>query len=187
MAHIFRGYQFNHVTEREQKSHSLKSVTIQGIHSLLQTTPYRLATLKGYELSQDEMHIAMRETVKRQDMLWDTQKRFHFIMHQSTLYSAPAGNSVQTLQLDRLERLLDAPTLRIGIVPTEAGSLVIEHGTFVIYDDSEVLEPILGGETYSLDRRRVAEYLKIFSDMEQRALYGDEARQLIRLAAGHFK
>ncbi len=179
-------YDFCLMTERERAAKSLKSVTLHAPHALLQTADYRLALLRHYKFSVSEIQSAMNETTKRQDMLWDARKRYHFILQQAGLYSAPAGNRVQIVQLDRLERLLGAPTVRIGIVPTEAGMSLTEHGNFVLYDDIAVVEPVLGSEPYSTDVPRIAEYVQLFAELEQKALYGDEARQLIRTAADYF-
>lgn len=174
--------------ELEKQTKHLRIFMICGIPALLQTLEYRDRVLQEYgQFREGESREAiMRETLKRQDLLWDKRYTFHFILHQTALYSAPASQSIQLTQLDRLVRFVDMPNIKLGIIPFEAGLPVTENTTLALYDDVYVTKTVASRETSSKEPHDVALYTKVFVDLDRRALYYDEARALIHQAIEYF-
>lgn len=138
--------------------------------------------IQGKELGSE----IMKETIQRQDLLWDQRHTFHFILQQTALYTKPANYAVQLAQLDRLERLTDVPNIKIGVVPLEAGLPVTENATFALYDNERLMKTVANGDIRSSDPQDIALHARIFADLDRRALYYDEAKKYIRQAISYF-
>lgn len=174
------------VYERERHTTILRVFCFSLPPALLQTMAYRRAVLKSSILSQEEFKHYMNETVKRQDLLWDSNRQFHFIFHGAALFTAPAGREAQIAQLDRIERFIGTPHIKLGILPLESGMLPLDHGPFVLYDSRLMVTILTNYETESEDPREIAEGIKLFGDLERLACYGSEARLLVRGAIERF-
>jgi Domain of unknown function (DUF5753) len=179
--------QFNWPLERERNADMVRIFSFHYVPALLQTLEFRQAMLKRLEMSDIELRLAMNITLKRQDRLWDKQRRFAFIMHEATLYTAPGDHALQVAQLDRIEQFIGVRNIKIGIIPLEAGLVPgAEYSPFIIYDNRCLNKVVSNFEIESDDPREIAEHLKIFAELERRADYGDSARALIRKAIDYF-
>lgn len=171
----------------ERECSTLRSFAIQAIPLILQILEYRNAIIKRYgRRNEPEIDIDMRTTLQRQDLLWDKKRSFHIILHQAALYTHLAGKGVQIMQLDRLERLLGRENIKIGIIPTKAGLPVLDPTNFVLYDDRQLLTATGKGEVISLKPADILLHMTLFKELDQLALYGNEAKGLIREAIDYF-
>lgn len=175
---------------KEKAATLTRSFRLSTPHPLLQTMEYREASMRQYFAVNptDERKIAdiMSELPKRQDLLWDTTKHFHFIMYESVLYTSISENQTQLAQLDRLERFVGNKRIKIGILPFKEGLRSTENSGFRLYDDSSLVTANGVSEVEITDPNVIAEYVKIFDLVDQRVVYGDAARKLIREAIDYF-
>jgi transcriptional regulator with XRE-family HTH domain len=171
------------VFKREQAAAHLRYCVFGVIPALLQTAAYREALLSHWKLSPKELVQKMQETMKRQDLLWDRKHTFHFIMHETALYTTPGSREVQFAQLDRIERLCGARNIKIGILPLEAGLLTAVTSTaFVLYDNRLIIQELAHREHMSDDPEDIAEHIRLFSELDKKACYKAEATNLIHKA-----
>lgn len=92
------------------------------------------------------------------------------------------------IQLDRLERIALARDagIRLGIIPVEAGTVLLEHGCFALYDDHKVVQVLTNREVALTDSDEIMLHNDLFDALENLAFYGKDAVELIRKAMGHF-
>lgn len=178
---------FDTTLEDERKTSFLCSFVMSALPALLQTMEYRGALLKRYELHEEDYMLAMKVCLKRQDLLWDKDHRFHFIIHEAALYSVPANRKVQLAQLDRLERFIGVPHIKVGIVPLEAGLPPVENGNFVLYDQRQLTIMSATSEVRLTDASDIAVYKKIFTELDQKASYEESASHLVQKAVDFFR
>lgn len=172
--------------EREGKAKTIR-IFSSIIPALLQTMAYRKAILTNLSLGQEDLARYMNETVKRQDLLWDANRQYHFVFYESALFTSVTGRDGQLVQLDRIERFIGMPHIKIGIIPHEAGVVPIDHGPFVLYDDLLSVSIFSNFEAESRDPEGIVLDLRLFHELECLAAYDDEAIRLIRQAADYFK
>ena len=159
---------------------------ISGISAVMQTSEYRSAYLQKAGITGPKLQSELLKTVERQDALLDTSKLFYIVMPETALYTMPANPRVQTTQLDRLERVIGFSNLRLGIIPTHAGSSVFETGTFTFYDD-RILYATVGDRVMELkDADVLLKFINAFEDLSNMACYDTEAIELIRKAGDYF-
>jgi transcriptional regulator with XRE-family HTH domain len=176
-----------HALKREVATNHLRCAVLHGVPALLQTTAYREALQSHRNLTPKKFTQIMHETMRRQDLLWDKKRTFHFIIHEAALYAAPGSRDVQLAQLDRLERFCGMRRIKIGIIPLEAGLPTLETtATFVLYDTSLLVLVIGSQELTTDDPESMAEYVKVFGELHQKACYEDEAKRLICKALEFF-
>jgi len=152
------------------------------VPALLQTTSFRKAfsVANGIE---DQLPTELQQIMLRQDQLWEGTRKYELIMPEMVLYSFFASREVHLGQLDRIERTIGAPNVRIGIIPLEAGTVPSEYGAFALYDERMVVDAITTGEVESTSRNAIRGHLEIFERLSRIAYYGDDAVALIRKAA----
>lgn len=121
--------------------------------------------------------------MKRQELLYQKDKRFHLVIPESALLIRYCGPSGMLAQLDRLTTLSNLPNVRLGIIGSRTQYVVGPwHGFWLRDNDSVVIE------TYSAELRlaqpeEVALYGKVFEHLSSIASYDRAARAIItRLA-----
>jgi transcriptional regulator with XRE-family HTH domain len=179
-------YQFDAIYDIEIQTTLLREFVTSTIPAMLQTSAYRQAVLNSLELTGLQTRIATTETSKRQELLWDVQRHFHFILPEAVLYSALADNSVQIEQLNKITLFADAPNIQLGIIPYRAGMISIDTNTFVVYDERLAINSFGGGEVLSHDTGEITASLNTFAALDKRADYDTNAQALIRKAIDYF-
>jgi hypothetical protein len=170
--------------EIENSTQQFDFFTLALIPSLLQTLEYRAGFLKKYDVGNADIQFDVKKILTRQDNLWDPKKNFHFLLHEAALYTLPAGRDPQLQQLDRLERIMTQPNIRIGIIPLEAGGSYGEHGNFVIYDNSRLVITLPGMDLFPKDQY-LPGHQRVFQELANLAWHEDKARGLIRKAVDY--
>ncbi|HUB93325.1 MAG TPA: Scr1 family TA system antitoxin-like transcriptional regulator [Verrucomicrobiae bacterium] len=178
-------FRFEQTYRREQESKSIRMYVVGGIPALLQTLAYRRELLQQL-LAAKDLARALKTITRRQDLLFEPSRRFHFIMPETVLYTRIAHKAVQYAQLDRIGRLLDLHTVAIGIVPMETGLSPLDNCTFGLYDDRFLMRAITDGEIYTEDPTIIAAHHRLFSELERKADYGHAAQTLIEKAQRYF-
>lgn len=171
----------------EQRARVFRMYLPNAVPALLQTPDYRMSLLRQLDLSDREVMLNMKQSLLRQDVLWQEQKKFHFILNELVLYGAVAGKTAQIAQLDRIERLAQMRHITVGIIPTTVGSSVIDTGSFVILDKVKVIAPLAVAEFYFQDAVSISQYIKLFTELDHLAVYGDEAATLIHEAIDYLR
>lgn len=170
-----------------QKTVSLtRCYIVCGISAVLQTAEYRSAYLKRLGFSEAEIAIELGKTLNLQETLWDISSSFYYVMPEAALYTLPADTRIQVAQLDRLERIIGASNVHIGIIPLQAGTSVFETGTFTLFDDRMLYVFIGDRIVRSEDLETLAKFINAFDELSHLACFDAEAIPLIRKAADYF-
>jgi transcriptional regulator with XRE-family HTH domain len=175
------------VYQRELQSHHIRCFLFNLIPAILQVPEYHKALHEYWNVDSAVAVQKMNELVKRQDLIWNVDRTFHFIIAEAALYTLPAAIRVQLAQLDRLDRMNSLPNVRLGIIPVEVGLSTVENTNFLIYDRNTVLFIMNYQELRSTDPRDIAENEKLFDEYSQKAHYGKEAQAIIHKAMNFFQ
>lgn len=179
-----RPYQ-NRLIERDQKTRNFRGFETTVIPGLLQTAEYaRARFVEGSRRLKvpNDIDEAVQGRLQRQEILYRTEKRFHFLITEAALRFLLCPPEVMLGQLDRLLALSQLPNVRLGILAFSAEYTVSPWHGFWLYDDKQVLV-----ETYSaaLDLRQPQEielYSDAFEQLASSAVYGRAARKIINQA-----
>jgi transcriptional regulator with XRE-family HTH domain len=144
-----------------------------------------VAALTSFFGIPDDLSQSIEERLARQDVLYEGERRFHFIIGEQALLTRVGDAQVMIGQLGRLLEVSTLSRVRLGISPVSAVHPIGPLHGFWIIDDHLVMV-----ETYSAlltitQPREVGLYLKAFQGLVESALYGQEARALLtRTLAG---
>ncbi|MEZ0023345.1 transcriptional regulator with XRE-family HTH domain [Kitasatospora sp. MAP12-15] len=152
------------------------------IPGILQTPDYARAVLaSGAVLHQSpaDTEDAVRERMRRQDLLYERGRRFQFILWEGSLHAQVCSREALRAQLDRLTGLVGLDTVQLGVIPFSATlPLTLRHG-FWIHDDTHVTVETINAALWLDSDHDVALYARAWAMYEQVALGGAEAHRLI--------
>jgi transcriptional regulator with XRE-family HTH domain len=151
------------------------------IPGLLQTADYaRLVFADGGDITDDELDKAVAERMLRGDVL-ASERAFTFIMAEGALRWQAGSPQVMIGQLDRLtEVIATRPNVRLGVIPQSRSARVFTTHGFSLYDRKTVIVGVRTGTSFITDPQDVAEYSKLFGELEELAVYGEGATAVIR-------
>lgn len=147
------------------------------ITGLLATPEYIRASL---DYSPGDVSKTVARKLERQAVLYDTEKRFTFLLTEQAARWSVVPPLAMAVQIDRLVSLSQLPNVRIGVVPL---GTVISRGpmdTFTVYDDRLTTVETFTGRTVFRDPRDISEHLAVFDQYERQALFEDAARTLLQ-------
>ncbi|MFI1362567.1 helix-turn-helix domain-containing protein [Streptomyces griseochromogenes] len=147
------------------------------ITGLLATPEYIRASL---EYSPGDVSRTVARKLERQAVLYDTTKRFTFLLTEQAVRWAVIRPSAMAVQIDRLASLSYFSNVQIGLIPV---GTIISRGpmnTFTVYDDRLATVETFTGRTVFRDSRDIAEHLEVFEEYAQKAQFGDDARTLLQ-------
>lgn len=156
------------------------------VPGLLQTTEYaqhRFAEgIRRLKIPND-INEAVATRVQRQEILYRSDKRFHFVLTEAALRLRLCPPVVMLGQLDRLVSLSQLPNVKLGIIGFETQYATSPWHGFWLYDEERVLI-----ETFSasLDLRQPQEielYGSAFEQLAAVASYGRAARTILNAVA----
>jgi transcriptional regulator with XRE-family HTH domain len=168
--------------EWDYKTRLFRAFEATVIPGLLQTAEYARARfaegVRRLKLPND-VNEAVAARVKRQEILYRADKRFHFVLTEAALRFRLCAPEVMLGQLDRLVSFSQLPNVRLGIVGFETRYATSPWHGFWLYDQERVLV-----ETFSasLDLRQPQEielYGNAFEQLAAVASYGRSARAII--------
>jgi transcriptional regulator with XRE-family HTH domain len=174
--------------DRERAANHIRIYTTDSVPALLQTVAYRRGSLSYKGVKEDLIPSCIKSVQARQDLLWDSKHSFYFIVPQTVLYTLATSKSEHLLQLDRLERIALASDagIHLGIIPLEAGTVLLEHGSFALYDDHTLVQVVTNREIVTTSRDEVKLHSDLFAALENLAFYGKDAIELVRKAMDYF-
>ncbi|QXJ22791.1 helix-turn-helix domain-containing protein [Actinomadura graeca] len=108
-------------------------------------------------------------------------RRVVVVLTEGVLRTWPGSGECMVGQFGRLVEVADRDGVRVGIVPGHGGARAPLHG-FVVHDQAAVTVETFTRELTLSDAGEVREYLEIFDGFERTAVFGDEARALIKQA-----
>jgi transcriptional regulator with XRE-family HTH domain len=168
--------------EVEAQSAFIRNFESVAIPGLLQTPDYarfRLAEGIEYDGAPDDLDDAVAARMHRQQILYRTGKKFHFVIAEAALHVRSCPPEVMAGQLDRLVTLSTMPTVRFGVIPFEVTYPVSPMHGFCIFDDRLVVVENFTAELNLSQPTEINAYLRLFARLAEAARYESAARKVI--------
>lgn len=178
-----------YIGDVERESAGLKNFQPSAISGLLQTADYtrRVMTMLDTR-SEHDLSAAVAARTNRQTILYDTSKRFEFVLTEGALRWQPGPSAVMLAQLDRLISIATLPNVTVGVLPFDRQAETLYLNGFTIFehpDDPFVLVETYGGERRYHDGETLSSYREVFARLHASAVTDAEAADVIRRIMGN--
>jgi len=180
------------VGERERLARTMRLFQPAIVPGLLQTAEYarRLLAMANPSASKEELAEAVATRIERQQILYDLDRRFEFLITEAGLRWRRGPTQVLAGQLGQVRSLASLPNVRIGIIPLAVEANAAYLHSFVLHEDLPETnegadeEAFVIIETYTAelaihDPRDVMTYRQIFDRLSASAVFDDEAARLL--------
>lgn len=174
------------LSELDVKTRLFRVFEATVVPGLLQTAEYARARLaQGVILfnASNDINEAVQARMKRQELLYRPDKRFHFVMPEAALRLRLCGSKVMLAQLDRLISLSTLPNVRLGIISSDTQYVVGPWHGFWLRDSERVLVETFSAELNLVQPQEIDLFSAIFEQFAAVATYGRSARALITRVA----
>ena len=165
--------------EKTKLFRALESTFIPG---LLQTAEYARArfaqSIRVLKVPND-VDEAVRVRLQRQEILYQSDKRFHFLLTEAVLRYRLCPVEVMLAQLDRLVALSAMRNVRLGIIAFETPYSVAPAHGFWLLDEDLVIVETFSAELHLAQPPEIGLYSAIFDRLAAIASYGRDARAVI--------
>lgn len=165
-----------------EKTHVFRVYQPNVIWGTLQTAEYAYASLRQvidfYEIP-DDVDSGVAARMDRQQFLYKGDRRFNVIIAEHVLMTNMGGPDVMRGQLDRLLAIPSLPRLSLGIIPTKAPYAIWPGNSFTMFDNRTVMVETYSAEITVTQPAEIAMYAKAFALLQQSAVYGQSARDII--------
>jgi transcriptional regulator with XRE-family HTH domain len=166
----------------DEKTKLLRALESTFIPGLLQTAEYARArfaqSIRVLKVPND-VDEAVRVRLQRQEILYQSDKRFHFLLTEAVLRYRLCPVEVMLAQLDRLVALSAMRNVRLGIIPFETPYSVAPAHGFWLLDEDLVIVETFSAELHLAQPPEIALYSAIFDRLAAIASYGRDARAVI--------
>lgn len=167
----------------------IRSVQVTLVPGLLQTPEYvryrALDVAQQHGSDPEKVDEVVAARMRRQDVLYDTSKRFEFIILEAVLHHLLCPPEVMIGQYYRLQSVIGMPNIRFGIVPFGKVLKIAPMAGFLMVDDVAVVESYSGVDRLEGDESLT--YGKVMEDTWPDAVEGDDARQILTRAADLYR
>lgn len=167
-----------------KNAHLIRYFEMTYVPGLLQVPDYARRVFAGmvslHDLEVDDVEAAVVTRVQSQQMLYDSDKSFEFLVGESALRWLLCPPAVMRAQLDRLQTIIGLDRVRFGIVPMGVELATAPQNSFQLFvsDDPVVAVETFIGETFHRGDEAAA-YSRAFDRMWEQAATGEDARRLI--------
>jgi transcriptional regulator with XRE-family HTH domain len=152
------------------------------IPGLLQTPEYaraRFAQVVTVHKVPNDINEAVKARMQRQEMLYRSDKAFHFVLTEATLRYRLVSPDIMLGQLDRLLNLSTMRNVRLGIIGFGAQYAIDPRHGFLLLDDDLVRIESYSAELNLRQPQEIELYGSIFDHHAAVASYRAEARAII--------
>lgn len=172
----------NELAELDQKTRTFRAFEATVIPGLLQTAEYARARFaEGARVLRlpNDTNEAVQGRVKRQEILYRPDKRFHFVLTEAALRMRLCSPEVMLGQLDRLISFSALPNVRLGIIGFGTRYATSPWHGFWLYDNDRVLVETYSASLNLAQPQEITLYSSIFDELAAVASYGRAARAII--------
>ncbi|WP_116951624.1 helix-turn-helix domain-containing protein [Jiangella endophytica] len=168
--------------ERTRRFRAYSSHLLPGMIQTPAYTEHVLGSIQRRRGLVDDVEQALAARVKRQRLLHRGGRVFAFLVEESLLNTGVGGPDVMADQLRHLTEVASLPNVSLGIVPARPDRDVWPVEDFWIYDSAQVNVELVSGYLTIAQPGEIALYTDTFTQFAELAVYGNEARALIRAA-----
>lgn len=173
---------FSELEDQTTQVRNFENVFIPGLLQTPEYARYRLAEGVEYDGAPDDLDEAVGVRMQRQQILYRSGKRFHFVITEAVLRYRLCPADVMLGQLDRLVTLSTMPTIRFGVIPFETRlPLAPVHGFWLMDERVVVVENFTASQNLT-QASEISSYMRIFDELAKAARYESEARAIITRA-----
>ncbi|WP_061295812.1 helix-turn-helix domain-containing protein [Herbidospora cretacea] len=184
-----KGHLQEDIRRRESDVALVRNFQCMVVPGLLQTAAYARAVFGLYEqpYEKGDLAAATAARMRRQEALYDEDRRFEFLITESALRLRPGPGNPLPAQLDRIASVSTLETVRIGVIPQNVTARLVPLHGFVIYggDDDGPDDPDTFVEVETdharltiadadVDRYRTRWFL-----LAETAIFGDDLRAFL--------
>lgn len=168
--------------ELARRAAVIRNAEVVYIPGLLQTAAYaRCRIAEGTRLhgaNPEEIDAATAERMRRQQILYDTTKRFEFVITEAALRFLLCPQDVMLAQLDRLLSVTGLAHITFGIIPFGVELSTTPQNGFILFDEELAVVETFTGETMHHGEEAAA-YARAMSSLLAEAATGEDARRLV--------
>jgi len=158
---------------------AFESTFIPGLLQTAEYARYRFAQSITVFKVRNDINEAVAARVKRQEILYRPDKRFHFVLTEAALRYRLCPPGAMLGQLDRLISLSALPNVRLGIIGFETAYVVAPAHGFWLLDNDRVMIETFSAELNLAQPQEIELYGHIFEHLAAVASYGRSARAII--------
>jgi transcriptional regulator with XRE-family HTH domain len=166
----------------EEKTKLLRGFAVSVVPGLLQTAEYARACLgQAPPLfgGANDIDDAVRERLRRQDVLYRPDKRFHFVLTEAALRFRRCADDAMLAQLERLVALTALRNVGLGIIGFDTRYAIGPWHGFWIHDDDLVTVETYSAELNLAQPQEIEVYSAVFNQLAAIASYGTDARAIL--------
>jgi transcriptional regulator with XRE-family HTH domain len=173
---------FSELEDQTTVVRNFENVFVPGLLQTPEYARYRLAEGVEYDGAPDDLDEAVGVRMQRQQILYRSGKRFHFVITEAVLRYRLCPPEVMFGQLDRLVNLSTMPTIQFGVIPFEAElPLAPVHGFWLMDERVVVVENFTASQNLT-QTSEIGSYVRIFEQLAGAARYESDARTVITRA-----
>lgn len=187
------------VADEERAASVVRTFLTRLVPGLLQTAEYtrrQVAIAADFQpiLSSDRK-ASLAAWSERQLVLYDSGRRFEFVVTEAALRWRPGPDDnphMMATQMHHIASLSTLENVRFGVIPWKRVQRVPPRGDFIVYGEPDVDED-LHVDIYTATRElkirdpaEVAVYLDLWAKLCEDAVFGEDARDMLRSLAHEF-
>jgi transcriptional regulator with XRE-family HTH domain len=170
------------IAELDARTQLFRAFEPTFIPGLLQTAEYARArfaqSITVFKIRND-INEAVAARVQRQEILYQLDKQFHFVLTEAALRYRLCPPEVMLGQLDRLVSFSALPNVKLGIIGFDTAYVVAPTHGFWLLDSDRVMVETFSAELNLAQPQEIALYSGVFDSLAAVASYGRAARTII--------
>jgi transcriptional regulator with XRE-family HTH domain len=167
------------INARTRHFRAFESTFLPGLLQTAEYARFRCAQdIMVFKVPND-ISEAVAVRMQRQAILYQPDKRFHFILTEAALRYRLCPPEIMIGQLDRLISFTHLPNVKIGIIAFDAAYAVAPAHGFWILDSDRVMVETFSAELNLAQPQEISLYTGIFESLAGIASYGRSARTII--------
>ncbi|AZQ71892.1 XRE family transcriptional regulator [Streptomyces luteoverticillatus] len=155
------------------------------IPGLLQTESYATALLSAiteFRGTPNDVIDAVAARLARSRVIHQGNHRFGLLVEEEALRHRLGNAATMRGQLEYLLTVMSLPRVSLGVIPFTADRHMWPVETFSIFDEDQVSVELVSAAITVTAPSEIALYAKAYAELQKLAVYGPQARALIREA-----
>lgn len=180
-----RGNLQDSVADQESNATRIRVFQPSVVPGLLQTAEYaqRVIAMFHQQFSTAEPAAEISRRLARQLALYDTNRRFEFLITEAALRWRPGPVSMLLVQLDRIASISALENVSIGLIPLSTQARTLTTHGFVLYEGTAADEWVRVETIHADMKVAVPEHTRIYRDrwslLREMAVFGADARDFL--------
>ena len=182
------------IAEIEQSCALVRAFQPHMILGSVQTPAYALAVFTAHNArpsspasADGPADLAATRAARYRQLADERHRAWKLVMTEAALNWHVGSPDVMAEQMSHLIEASHLPNLRLGIIPTRTPARVFAPHGFDMYDSRGVCIGTKTATALTTEASDIADYDALFSELEQMAVYDDEARSLLPRVTREFR